>query len=210
MWLLALFLVAIIGIALSRPGQSSRRIATAVSMRAGRAGERSVSRLLRATNGIEHIDDFVFTHHRLTVQIDRLVRGADRIWVLETKHWASHVDGSAHAATWTVSGSGGRRRADRRQNPIQQNEWHCEALSAVFNIPTRSLVVVFSGSARFSNSRPAGIVFLPELATVLSQMQTARPQPRITQTWSRLSAAAGTQRRLRAAHTARLAGCAVF
>jgi hypothetical protein len=205
MWLLALLLIAIIGIGLARPARSRRRLATAMSVRAGQAGERRVSRVLRTIPGLDHIDDFVFTHHGLTVQIDHLVRGKDRIWVLETKHWTGIVDGTRRNPIWTVRRRGYRRR-DRRQNPIEQNAWHCEALSAAFDVPTASLVV-FSGSAKFAVSRPQGIIFLADLAAFLARVDGARPLPGIAHTWSRLVACAAnaSQHRLRAAHAARVA-----
>jgi hypothetical protein len=203
MWLLAVILIAIVSIAVLRPGRVRRRFASAVSLRAGRAGERRVTRALRAA-GLAHLDDLVFTHNGVTVQIDHLIRTPDRIIVVETKHWAGIIEPAASAPAWTV-----RRRPsahpERRHNPLRQNAWHCEALSAAFNVPTQSLVV-FTGGARFAGARPANVVLLPELADRVARISRSRPEPRVTRAWARIAGLARSARqfRLHTDHVARM------
>jgi hypothetical protein len=204
MWLLAIIVIAIISIAVVRPGRTRRRFATAVSLRAGRAGERRVSRALRAAGGLAHLDGLVFTHNGVTVQIDHLIRTLDRIIVVETKHWAGIIDPAAGAPAWTIR----RRpsaRPERRLNPLRQNAWHCEALSAAFNVPTQSLVV-FTANARFAGVRPANVVLLPELADRLARISRSRPEPRVMRAWTRIAAMATSARqsRLHTDHVARM------
>jgi hypothetical protein len=204
MWLLAVIVIAIISIAALRPGKTRRRFATAVSLRAGRAGERRVSRALRAAGGLAHLDDLVFTHNGVAVQIDHLIRTPDRIIVVETKHWARIIDPAAGAPAWTVR----RRRSarpERRLNPLRQNAWHCEALSAAFNVPTQSLVV-FTAGARFAGVRPANVLLLPELADRLARISRSRPEPRVSRAWARIAGLARSPRqsRLHTDHVARM------
>jgi hypothetical protein len=66
MWLLALIAVAPISFVLIRPGESRRHVASAMSPRAGRAGERRASRAPRSAPDLAFVDDFVFAHHRVT------------------------------------------------------------------------------------------------------------------------------------------------
>ncbi len=66
MWLLALIAVAPISFVLIRPGESRRHVASAMSPRAERAGERRASRAMRGARDLAFVDDFVFTHHGVT------------------------------------------------------------------------------------------------------------------------------------------------
>ncbi len=204
MWLLAVTFVAIIIIALLRPGRTRRHFATAISLRAGRAGERRVARVLRAAGDLVHLNDFVFTHNDATVQIDHLIRARDRIIVVETKHWAGIIEAAAGAPVWTVRRHSSAR-PERRQNPLRQNAWHCEALSAAFSVPAHS-VIVLTGSARFAGARPANVVLLAELADRLARISRSRPEPRVMRAWARITglAASPRQARLQADHGARM------
>jgi hypothetical protein len=203
MWLLAVIRTAIASIALLRPGKARRRFASAVSLRAGRAGERRVSRALRAA-GLPHLDDLVFTHNGVTVQIDHLILTPDRIIVVETKHWAGIIEAAAGAPAWTVRPRPSSR-PERRQNPLRQNAWHCEALSAAFSVPTQSLVV-FTAGARFAGARPANVVLLAELADRLARISRSRPEPRISRALARIAGLARSPRqsRLHTDHVTRM------
>jgi len=218
LWLFAAALVVIAALSLARHGPRRRRRHSifgtamraglgadlAAALQGGTAGERRVSRALRANSGSPQIDNFVFEHRGWTVQIDHLLLDRDRVWVIETKQWAGVIRGSAHDESWTV-----RTRAGRivpRQNPLRQNTWHCEALSAAFGVRTQSLVIM-AGSARFAGGLPAGTVFLPELARY--RLPRAAPhdaQPDVARAWARIVAVARSPRqaKLQAAHGTRM------
>jgi hypothetical protein len=63
-------------------------------------------------------------------QIDHVVCGQDRLFVIETKTWRGEIEGRAGGPTWTL-----RRPRSRGAitvyNPLFQNQTHAEVISAI-------------------------------------------------------------------------------
>lgn len=126
---------------------------------AGRAGERRVSAELRShVGGVRIIDDLYLRFGQRIAQIDHVVAGSDRIFVLETKNWRGRIE--CGADRWMVNGRG-------RHSPIRQNGVHVTALrNAVGDVPAEGVVVMASSNCVLSNA-PSGVVPLTKLSSML-------------------------------------------
>ena len=126
--------------------------------RLGAEGEVAVIRFLA-----DLPDDYIILHDvtvpvaRGTTQIDLLALSPCGVWCLEVKAWAGRVYGQENEASWTqVKLYAGKPVKDRRENPIQQNAYHCQALCSYFAsmglyIPVRP-VVVFTRAQLFTQT----------------------------------------------------------
>ena len=97
----------------------------------GRKGESVVARELERL-GAAALHDVILKHDRGLTQIDQLVRGADRLLVLETKTLGGRISGTPLCASWTQHlGHGELERVTVFQSPIWQNLRHVRAVEAV-------------------------------------------------------------------------------
>ncbi len=95
------------------------------AFRAGRRGESVVLRHLERLGEHAHIlNDLVLRDGWHRHQIDHLVVTPGGVFVIETKAWSGVIEGSAAAASWTVTRPDGRRAS--RGNPIRQNRAHAD------------------------------------------------------------------------------------
>lgn len=143
---------------------------------------------------------------RLT-QIDHVVRHADGLLVIETKHYAGAIYGKADEPFWTQRLGGQRKRF---QNPLRQNESHVEAVRLAAPQLAEGMavegVVVFTGSASLHLTGCEGLVYA--LPAFKKCFRSLRDNPRnrllITQ-WGRLERAAKQHAGQRKEHLAQLA-----
>lgn len=134
------------------------------ALKHGRSGEQRVDCALSKA-GYSIITDLTVKHGSGTHQIDHVVCGRDRLFVIETKTWRGTVEGTAGDQNWTI-----RRPRNRNAltvyNPLFQNQTHAEVIGAITRVPVTPLVV----SAGFLSMPPelAGRVFpLPGLPAFL-------------------------------------------
>jgi Nuclease-related domain len=73
-------------------------------------------------------------------QIDHIVWGRDRLFVIETKTWHGVIEGRAGDETWTLRRPRGRA-AITAYNPLFQNRRHAEVIGAMSGVPVTPLVV---------------------------------------------------------------------
>lgn len=108
-------------------------------MRHGASGEQRVARtLMRA--GYAVLTDLTVTWGNSSHQIDHIVRGRDRLFVIETKTWHGVGEGRAGDASWTLRRPKGRA-AITAYNPLLQNRRHAEVIGAMCDVPVTPLVV---------------------------------------------------------------------
>ena len=109
------------------------------AVRHGNSGEQQVARTL-AKAGYTVLTDLTVQHHGGTHQIDHVVRGQDRLFVIETKTWRGEIEGRAGGQTWTLRRPR-RRGAITVYNPLFQNQTHAEIVGAIAGVPVTPLVV---------------------------------------------------------------------
>ena len=107
--------------------------------RHGNSGEQRVARTL-ARAGYSVLTDLTVQHGRGTHQIDHVVCGQDRLFVLETKTWRGQIEGRAGDREWTLHRPR-RHAAITAYNPLQQNLTHVELLRVLCRVPVTPLVV---------------------------------------------------------------------
>ena len=162
------------------PGRRGRggNAPTAAIMAAGDAGESKVAGLTRAMRGVESIPAFAFrTRDRngrvTTCQVDHLVRGADRLWVLEVKNWAGTVSAPlADAQEWAVTTRAGQ--VSMRWNPLRQARRQCTLLAKETGVRADALVVMTGRCTTDGSPWPAGVVTLVELEDALDSLVRRR------------------------------------
>jgi Nuclease-related domain len=166
----------------SRPwrAQAQRRY----RLRAGRAGEAKVTRLLHQvvaqTPARLLIDVTLPTASGGTTQIDHILLTTSRIFVIEVKHWAGTIQADPHADAWAQA-SGGLQRS--LPNPLQQNAVHLRVVRAHLSRCLRASphlleylvvgLVVCTGSAQPVGRWPRGVGDLAWLENTLTRAQGA-------------------------------------
>lgn len=125
----------------------------------GKIGEWSVKRAFAKhlpPQDYTVLHDVTLATKRGTTQIDHIVVSRYGLFVVETKHYAGWIFGSALARNWTQVL---HRQKFTFQNPIRQNASHFRAVSEVLDIPVAELqsLIVFTGSARFKTPMPENV-----------------------------------------------------
>jgi len=168
------------------------------SARHGRSGEQRLARTL-VQAGYTVLTDITLRQGAGTHQIDHVVCGQDRLFVIETKTWRGAVEGRAGDQNWTI-----RRPRSRNAltvyNPLFQNQTHAEVVGAITRVPVTPLVV----SAGFLTVPPdlaEQVLPLPGLPAFLGPPGT--PTGRIARAFEELTRrkAAWSQKALAARHT---------
>jgi restriction system protein len=150
-------------------------------MRAGRAGEAKVTRVLRTmvhgTSARLLVDVTLPTAYGGTTQIDHILITQAGIVVIEVKHWAGTIQAEATAERWKQSALGMERWL---QNPLHQNGLHlravrlylasCFARAGILAYLVTGLVVC-TGSAQPVGSWPSGVGDLDWLRRTLAGRQ---------------------------------------
>lgn len=116
-----------------------RREGDSRAARHGNSGEQRVARTL-ARAGYAVLTDLTVQFGRGTHQIDHVVCGRDRLFVLETKTWRGRIEGRAGDREWTLRRPRSRA-AITAYNPLLQNLTHAEVLGALYRVPVTPLVV---------------------------------------------------------------------
>jgi Holliday junction resolvase-like predicted endonuclease len=165
--------------------------------RHGNSGELRVARSL-AKAGYTLLTDLTVQHGGGTHQIDHVVRGQDRLFVIETKTWRGEIEGRAGGQTWTLHRPR-RRGAITVYNPLFQNQTHADVINAMTGVPVTPLVV----SAGFLTVPPelaARVLALPGLPAHLGPPRA--PTGRIERAFRELTRrkAAWGQKTLAARH----------
>ncbi|MCE5237512.1 NERD domain-containing protein [bacterium] len=140
--------------------------------RIGLQGERDVlSCLTRLPDSVLLLHDLTLPTDAGRTQLDIVVVAPDGVTCLEVKAWAGRVYGREGERSWTqVKLYAGRVVKDRRENPVQQNAYHCQALARYLTrcgvpAPVRSVVVFTRGELRTETTTP--VMPAHELRSVL-------------------------------------------
>lgn len=140
------------------------------ALKHGASGEQRVDRALSKA-GYSILTDLTVRQGNGTHQIDHVVCGQDRLFVIETKTWRGAVEGRAGDQNWTI-----RRPRSRNAltvyNPLFQNQTHAEVIGAITGVPVTPLVV----SAGFLTVPPdlaARVLPLPGVPAFLGPPGTA-------------------------------------
>src|ERR1700757_737152 len=107
--------------------------------RHGSSGEQRVARTLERA-GYAVLSDLTVQQGRGTHQIDHVVCGQDRLFVLETKTWRGRVEGRVGDREWILRRPRSRN-AITTYNPLQQNQTHAQVIGALCRVPVTPLVV---------------------------------------------------------------------
>lgn len=144
---------------------------------AGRIGLRGEKEVLRRLERLA--DDTVILHDVQvpagagTTQLDSVVVSPDGITVLEVKAWTGRIYGQENDRHWTQVKLYGRDVwRERRENPVDQNGYHCHALRQYLaqhgvEVPLRSMVVFTEAELTTRTTTP--VVTLEELPMVLAK-----------------------------------------
>ena len=136
----------------------------------GRKGEGAVARELERL-GAQALSDVILEDERGLTQIDHLVRGTDRLLVLETKTLGGRISGTPLCESWTQHlGPGELERVTVFQSPLWQNLRHVRAVEAVvapLGVPVIGHVVM-AGPAALSAELQTVVTPLAALAGVIA------------------------------------------
>ncbi len=170
-------------------------------MRHGKSGEQRVARALSQA-GYAVLTDLTVTSGNTSHQIDHIVRGRDRLFVIETKTWHGVIEGRAGDESWTLRRPRGRP-AIKAYNPLFQNGRHAEVIGAMCGVPVTPLVVS-AGFVRVPQAFSDQVVPLPSLPARLGPVGPS--SQRVEQAFHDLSRRkeASGQGRLSARHRHRL------
>lgn len=108
----------------------------------GLSGESRVHTALTRA-GYAVLTDLTVHHGHGTHQIDHIVRGQNRLFVLETKTWYGAIEGRAGDQHWILRRPKSREPL-RVYNPLRQNETHAEVIGAITRAPITPVVVSIS------------------------------------------------------------------
>ncbi len=136
-----------------------RRPSAAVAK--GLDGERRVAQVISSL-GFPALHDVYLPSGNGTTQIDHIVRAGNCIVVIETKNLGGMIYGSAQDQDWRQS----FRRRDSRSffNPLKQNAIHVKSVKKIAGSEADIRhIVVMTGSSRFPNGAPDGVVNLSDL-----------------------------------------------
>ena len=150
--------------------------------------------------GAQALSDVILEDERGLTQIDHLVRGTDRLLVLETKTLGGRISGTPLCASWTQHlGHGELERVTVFQSPLWQNLRHvraAEAFVAPLGVPVIGHVVM-AGPAALSAELQTVVTPLAALAGVIAAPMPLAAGRDTEAAWGRLTlaAAAGGARR---------------
>lgn len=183
--------------------RAKRVLASRQRVSAGSAGERRVHALVLKA-GFECLHDVVLPLGRGTVQLDLVVRGADRLVVVEVKTWRGVVTARPGAAVWSVAGPAAHWQT---ANPLRQVSLHAEVLGRVLRVPTDGLVAMAGSAQPASGAFPPGVIPLRQLIASLRQAAVGPPSARLASAWATLNSLANgpPQQALARRHQARVA-----
>ena len=146
-----------------------RRIIAGSAADHGTKGEQRVNDVLTRA-GYAVLTDITLKHGGGTHQIDHIVRGPDRLWVIETKTWHGTAVGRPSGRKWTLYRPHGRPPVIA-YNPLLQNRRHAEIIGKICRVPVTPLVV--SASALSLSPALTGLV-LP-LSALTARLGPAGP-----------------------------------
>lgn len=130
----------------------------------GNSGEKRVHVAL-AKAGYNVLTDLTVKIGNGTHQIDHVVCGQDRLFVLETKTWRGLIEGRPNDKNWKLIRPRSRS-AITAYNPIFQNETHAKVISSLCRIPITPLVVS-AGFLRVSSGLENLVIPLASLPSVI-------------------------------------------
>lgn len=148
---------------------------------AGRIGTEGEVAVLRHLERLP--DEWVILHDlRIpadhgTTQLDLVLISPFGVWCLEIKAWTGRVYGQETERSWTqVKRYAGETIKDARENPVQQNAYHCRALSSFLSTlgctATVHPIVVFTRAELQTNSTSL-VIPLSQLLPIISGQCTA-------------------------------------
>lgn len=116
-----------------------RRVGDDRAARLGNSGEQRVANALTRA-GYAVLTDLTVQQGRGTHQIDHIVCGRERLFVLETKTWRGRIEGRAGDRQWRLI----RPRSSEpitTYNPLIQNQTHAEVIGSLCRVPVSPIVV---------------------------------------------------------------------
>ena len=153
----------------------------------GRKGERRVAAAIARLDVPALHDVILPVEHGLT-QIDHIVRGADRVLVIETKTYRGHITGHPDDEAWVQHLSDGTT-SHLLRNPVWQNHRHCRAVECVLaglGVPV-SGYVVSAGVATFADDLAGLVVPLAQVGGLfLGGPDRHTPAGLLNVAWGRL------------------------
>lgn len=107
--------------------------------RLGSSGEQRVARTLTQAR-YAVLTDLTVQRGRGTHQIDHIVCGRERLFVLETKTWRGRIEGRAGDQYWRLIRPRSRDPITT-YNPLAQNQTHAEVIGSLCHVPVSPIVV---------------------------------------------------------------------
>ena len=104
--------------------------------KAGKRGEKTVNHFLRL---LLKEDEYILVNVLLPLkngnktEIDCIIVSRKGIFCIETKNWVGHIFGSDNNEYWYQQYDDPYKNAERRKNPVKQNEAHCNILYKMLN-----------------------------------------------------------------------------
>ena len=147
--------------------KKSNRRASAKNIYSGNAGERKVISLIkRNIPGLPILRGFAFLpggKKSNSTQIDAIIKGVDRLWILEVKNWTGYISGSKNDRDWTIRG----KTIWKTVNPLVQLNRQRYWLNKEVGVPVDGFVVM-SGSATTNGSWPYGVVIAEDISRIIA------------------------------------------
>ncbi|NKF05695.1 NERD domain-containing protein [Clostridium gasigenes] len=108
----------------------------------GNIGERQVNRVLAKIHGYKVLHDITLETDTGTAQIDHVLIGRKRVFVIETKNYDGWIFGDEKAKYWTQAIY---KKKSKFFNPIRQNYGHVKAIEKIvdkkYKDPLHSVIV---------------------------------------------------------------------
>ncbi len=169
----------------------------------GRKGERRVAAAI-ARLDVPALHDVILPVEDGLTQIDHLVRGPDRVLVIETKTYRGHITGHPADEAWVQHLSDGTT-SHLLRNPVWQNRHHCRAVEGVLaglGVPV-SGYVVSAGAAMFADDLAGLVVPLAQVSgLIVGCPRRHTPAGPLNVAWGRLVQAVALHDRRREEHRA--------
>ena len=153
----------------------------------GRKGERRVAAAIARLEAPALHDVILPVEDGLT-QIDHLVRGPDRVLVIETKTYRGHITGHPADEEWVQHLSDGTM-SHLLRNPVWQNRRHCRAVEGVLAGLGVSVsgYVVSAGAATFSDDLAGVVIPLAQVGgLIVGGPRRHTPAGPLNVAWGRL------------------------
>lgn len=143
----------------------------------GASGERKVKKVINnnSNKNTYVINDYITEKDGKTSQIDHIVIRPQGIEVVETKNYNGTIYGKKDEKSWTSHY--GHKKNYKMQNPINQNQGHCQAIKDIIgkDVPIQN-TVVFTGKGNISSVSYDNVYSLEEYKAKCKKSKTDKNQ----------------------------------